>query len=322
MVQTYRPGVRSPSPVSRLGITLCVLSGLAFAVQPVLGQVALDRGLPLTSLLGWRYAIAALTLGIVARRRLVALPAQMAILAFSMGLVFYAADSALFYAALERTSAPLASLLHYAHLAAVVGIAAAIGRERLQLRRVLALAGVLSGVALVGGGAAHPDALGVTMALAAAGIYSGYILVADHLLRDVDPVAFATLLTAGAATAFLACGAWRGTVLDVGGTTGAGLIATTALVGSVFAVTAFLSGIRLVGPGTASLLVTIEVPIGLTLAAVVLDQRLRPAQLVGAALVVGAIALLQLRRPSALRFPGRLRRARAVEVPGPVPEPA
>lgn len=52
--------------------------------------------------------------------------------------------------------------------------------------------------------------------------------------------------------------------------------------------------IRLVGPGTASLLVTIEVPVGLTLAGLVLGDRLAPPQLAGAGLVIGAIALLQM----------------------------
>ncbi len=59
--------------------------------------------------------------------------------------------------------------------------------------------------------------------------------------------------------------------------------------------TAFLGGIRLVGPGTASLLVTIEAPAGVALAALALGERLAPAQLAGAALVLGAIVLLQPR---------------------------
>ena len=80
-----------------------------------------------------------------------------------------------------------------------------------------------------------------------------------------------------------------------------------AIVGSAFALTAFLAGIRLVGPGTASLLVTIEVPVGLGLAAAVLGDRLATPQLVGAFAVVGAIVLLQVRvrlpRPRRLRVP-------------------
>src|SRR5687768_9851333 len=101
---------------SRLGFVLCLAAGLAFALQPVLGQLALDRGAAIAPLLGWRYAIAAVVLLAVARRRLVAMPWRVAGSAFGLGVVLYTADSALFYAALGRTSAPFATLLHYAYL--------------------------------------------------------------------------------------------------------------------------------------------------------------------------------------------------------------
>jgi hypothetical protein len=60
-------------------------------------------------------------------------------------------------------------------------------------------------------------------------------------------------------------------------------------------VTSILEGVRLVGPSTASLLVTVEVPVTIALAAVVLKQHLTPTQFVGAGLVVAAIVTMQLR---------------------------
>ena len=81
----------------------------------------------------------------------------------------------------------------------------------------------------------------------------------------------------------------------VGGSSGLICLAAAALVGSVFAVTSFLEGVRLVGPSTASLLVTVEVPVTIALAAIVLKQHLTPAQFVGAGLVVAAIVTMQLR---------------------------
>ena len=122
---------------------------MAFAVQPVLGQLALDGGASISGLLGWRYALAAVVLAAIARRSLAAMPRRTAAAAFGLGVVLYAADAAFFYAALERTSAPFATLLHYAHLAVVVGAAAVLGRERLDARRAAALVGVLLGVVLV-----------------------------------------------------------------------------------------------------------------------------------------------------------------------------
>lgn len=296
-----------------LGVLLCLGAGVAFAIQPVLGQLALDDGAAIAPLLGWRYAIAAVVLALVAGRRLTAVPWRVAGTAFGLGTVLYAADSALFYAALDRTSAPLATLVHYAYLLAVVGVAALLGRERLGVRRAAALAGVLVGVVLVGGGAGAPDPFGIGLALASACAYAAYVLVSDRLMRGVDPVAFATLLVAGAATAFLVFGASQGQLVSVGGGIGVAAVLVGALVGTAFAVTAFLAGIRLLGPGTASLVVTVEAPAGVGLAALALGQQLAPMQLVGTALVLVAIVMLQI----AVRLPRR----RIADV-HPLPEPA
>jgi drug/metabolite transporter (DMT)-like permease len=233
-------------------------------------------------------------LAAIARGRLFTLRPTTALGALALGLVLYAADSFLFYAALERTSAPFASLLHYAHLAVVVGASALLGRERVDARRTAAVVAILTGVALVGGGAVSFDALGVLLAIGSAGVYAVYILVSDRLLRGADPVAYSTLLTSGAAISFLGLGVAQGSLLALGGTAGVGVVVLGALLGSAFALTAFLAGIRLVGPGTASLLVTVEVPVGLVLAAAVLGDRLAVPQLLGAAFVVGAIGMLQL----------------------------
>jgi drug/metabolite transporter (DMT)-like permease len=281
------------------GTVLCLAAGIAFSVSPVLVQVAYAHGAAVSGVLAWRYLVAALLLAGIAGRRLLAIRPRAAIAAFALGALVYALDSALFFASLERTSAPLASLLHYAHLALVVGVAAVVGRERLTRRRLFALTGIFAGVALVGGAAANPDGLGILMALGSATAYAVYILLSDRLLRDADPMALTALLTAGAATSFLAAGAVFGTLGTVGGAAGLLCLGGAALVGSVFAVSSFLKGVRLVGPSNASLLVTIEVPVTIALAASVLGQRLTSPQLAGAAIVVAALVPMQLKRRSA-----------------------
>ena len=114
------------------------------------------------------------------------------------------------------------------------------------------------------------------MALGSAAAYAVYILLSDRLLRDADPMALAAYLTAGAATSFFVAGGVLGSLGTVGGPAGLACLVGAALVGSVFAVTSFLKGVRLVGPSTASLLVTVEVPVTIALAAVVLKQHLTP----------------------------------------------
>jgi len=284
------------------GTLLCLAAGVAFSISPILIQVAYSHGAAVTGVLAWRYLAAAILLVGIAGRKVLHVPPKAALGAFVLGAVVYALDSALFYGSLERTSAPLASLVHYAHLVLVVGVAAMIGRERLTRRRLLALVGIFGGVALVGGAAVNPDLVGIGMALGSAAAYAVYILLADLLLRNADPMALAAYLTAGAATSFFVAGGVLGSLGTVGGPTGLVCLVVAALVGSVFAVTSFLRGVRLVGPSTASLLVTVEVPVTIVLAAVVLKQHLTSPQLAGAGLVVAAIVGMQLRRRPKLRL--------------------
>ena len=288
MARFRTPGLR--------GTLLCLAAGMAFSVSPILIQVAYAHGAAVTGVLAWRYVAATALLMGLAGRKVLRIPLGAAVSAFALGAVVYASDSALFYGSLERTSAPLASLVHYAHLVLVVGVAAMIGRERLTRRRLGALVAIFGGVALVGGAAVNPDRLGIGMALGSAAAYAVYILLSDRLLRDADPMALAAYLTAGAATSFVVAGGVLGSLGKVGGTAGLACLVGAALVGSVFAVTSFLKGVRLVGPSTASLLVTVEVPITIALAAVVLKQHMTPTQLAGAGLVVVAIMAMQLRR--------------------------
>jgi drug/metabolite transporter (DMT)-like permease len=280
------------------GTLLCLVAGVAFSVSPILIQIAYDHGAAVSGVLAWRYLAATVLLLGIAGRKVLAVPVRTALAAFVLGALVYALDSALFFGSLERTSAPLASLVHYAHLVLVVGVAAMIGRERLTRRRFMALVGIFAGVALVGATATNPNLVGVGMALGSAAAYALYILLSDRLLRDADPIALAAYLTAGAALSFVVAGGVLGSLGTVGGSKGLVCLAVAALVGSVFAVTSFLKGVRLVGPSTASLLVTVEVPVTIALAAVVLKQHLTTPQLVGAGLVVAAIVGMQLRRRS------------------------
>jgi drug/metabolite transporter (DMT)-like permease len=285
----------------RLGVALCLLSGIAFAAQPVVVSLAYDAGAAVPSVLAWRYLLAAIVLGALAWRGVRAMPLRTAATAYGLGLFVYAADSALFYWALRLVPVPVASLVHYAHLPLVIAGTVALRHEALSRRRVVSALLVLAGVTLVGGGAGALDPLGLAVAFAAAVVYAVYVLVSGRVVAGADPLAFAALLLAGAATAFLTGASVNGSLTSVGGSLGLLAVIETALVGSVVAVGAFLAGMRRVGASKAALLITVEVPIGIALAAIVLGQHLAAPQLTGAAAVLVGIGALQWRRRPTLR---------------------
>ena len=297
----------SPSP-ERIGVALCLVAGASFAFQPVLVRLAFEGGATVAGVGALRFAFAALVLGVLARTALVAAPARTLAAPFFLGLTIYGLETGFFFASLERIDVSLASLLMCSYPALVVAGAVLLRRERASRRRALALLVALAGIALVlaGGVGGALDPLGIGLALAAAVAYAAYVLVSDLLLGTTEPLVLATMLCAGAATAFALAGSATGS-LEIGGAPTFAVIGAIALAATVLPVAAFLAGVRRIGPSRATILGTVEPPVTIALSALVFGERLGPLQLVGAGLVVGAVVILQLRRRPALR---------------PVPQPA
>ena len=302
----------------RIGAALCLLAAASFAVQPLLAKIAFDSGASIASVGTLRFALAAALLGALARRTLAVTPLRVLLPPFVLGLTLYGLETGLFFASLDRIDVSLASLLVCSYPALVVAGAVLLGRERASKRRVVALVVALAGVALalVGGVGGALDPIGIALALAAAVIYASYVLVSDRLLGTTEPLVLATMLCAGAATAFALGGAATGSLVVAQPSRTLLLIAAIAIASTVLPIAAFLGGVRRLGPSRATILGTVEPPLTIGLSAVVFGERLTPVQLLGAALVVSAVVIVQARartrqRPVLVTVPA----------PAPVPEP-
>src|SRR3954451_7154893 len=174
----------------REGLFLCLASAACFGAMAIFAKEAYAAGLDVTTLLALRFPIAAAMLWslILLRRRPLGSPRGL-LLGFGLGL-WYAAQAALFFSALERIDAGLASLLLYAYPALVTVGAFALRRESPTRRKLGALALATGGVALVlaGGGAGAVDWLGAAMALGSAAFYTVFILASDRVAGEAAPV--------------------------------------------------------------------------------------------------------------------------------------
>lgn len=302
----------------RIGAALCLLAAASFAVQPLLAKIAFDSGAGIASVGTLRFALAAVLLAALARRTLAVTPLRVLLPPFVLGLTLYGLETGLFFASLDRIDVSLASLLVCSYPALVVAGAVLLGRERASKRRVVALVVALVGVALalVGGVGGALDPIGIALALAAAVIYASYVLVSDRLLGTTEPLVLATMLCAGAASAFALGGAATGSLVVAQPSRTLLLIAAIAIASTVLPIAAFLGGVRRLGPSRATILGTVEPPVTIGLSAVVFGERLTPVQLLGAVLVVSAVLIVQAgartrQRPVLVTVPA----------PAPVPEP-
>jgi drug/metabolite transporter (DMT)-like permease len=297
-------------PRGQLGGTLgvAVAACLYGTVGPA-SRGAYDAGLtPLTFAL-WRAALATLGLLVIIavlsirgrnrlhwrlldRRTVAALGA-----AVFVGLV---ANLAIF-SAFGRMSIALALLGFYTYPALVAIGSIAIGEERLNRGRVVALALALLGMAVVvlGGSGCGPgfEPVGFGLALLGAAMQAVYVLLGRRGFPSV-PSAEATLVVlGGTAVGFLlltlASGSLDVALLPFRSPGALPLLIWAGVAGAAIPTLLFLMGIRSIGPTRTAIVALLEPVAGAALAAVLLAELLGPVQVAGGVLVLAGAALLQ-----------------------------
>ncbi len=175
----------------------------------------------------------------------------------------------------------------------------ALGRERADRRRAIALCASIGGAVLVLGGArvSGLDGLGLACAASAVVAYATYVLLADRVAGRVDGLTLAALVITGAAIGTLALGGGTGSLDFALGARAWTAIGALAALCTVVPIAAFLIALPRIGPGTASILSSFETVIAVCSRRCCWATSLGPAQLAGAALVLGAALLLQLGGP-------------------------
>jgi drug/metabolite transporter (DMT)-like permease len=282
--------------------TACVVaSAVAFGAMAILARIAYASGVDTPTLLALRFAIAAVAMLAIARLRRVPLPTGRMLGAIVvLGAVGYGGQAFSFFTALTLAPAGLVALLLYLHPALVAMMAAAFLHERLTAVKLVALVLALAGTVLTiapalaspGGAAVGPGiAAGIGFAVAAAVFYSLYIVTGAWVGRRVSALPTSTVVIASAAAVFVAAALVRGPQWPQDASGWLAVLAI-ALLSTVAAVTLYFAGLQRIGPTRASTLSTLEPLVTVTLAALVLGERIAPVQLAGGALILAAVVLL------------------------------
>lgn len=304
--------------ISGVGPALCLLSAAFFGAMPIFGKFAYEAGVTPSELLLVRFGLAATVLAALLlarpslRRRDGVDPTpgtppassrwRLVTIALGLGAIGYAAQASLYFLALQRMDASLLALVLYTYPALVTVASVLLRRERMTLGRGIALLTASGGTALVlvGAGAAGFHPVGAAMGFGAAIVYTTYILVSDTVVHRLPPVVLSTLVMTGA-TATLGTQA----VLTGGATfdfapPGWFWLVCIAVVSTVGAMLAFFEGLRRTGPSTAAILSTFEPVVTTALASLTLGEFLSGVQLLGGALVLASVVVLQLRPARAI----------------------
>ena len=291
---------------------MCIGSAAGFGAMAVFGKLAYDEGTTVGTLLSARFALAALLFWVLVfmggerSTGLRRLARRDLLIALGLGAFGYAAQAGCFFAALDRIDASLLSLLLYTYPSMVAVAAIVLRRERADGRRFTALALASGGLVLVlaNAEAGTLDPVGAVLALAAALVYTTYILTSQGIAGRISPTVLSALVCTGATITLTAGTAAIGD-LQPGAVTAAGWgwLLSLAVVSTVVAVSLFFAGLKRVGPTSAAILSTAEPVVTVILAFLVFGELLGPLQLLGGALVIVAVLVLASHRPGEVAEP-------------------
>lgn len=320
---TVRPSAQT------LGVLLVVVSACGFGSGALFVQPLYDRGMDPQVVLYWRFLTAALVawgfvlVGRGGRASLLALPLRRVVVLALLGAM-YVGNSFGFYASLQVVPITLSSIITYIYPALVAVMATRLVR-RLEGRRAwLALGISLAGVALALGGVPAgelPPAWGLALAVASPVIYAAWIVIQSRVAGDrpvqrraavislppadaqppihvPDPLpATAVMTTATALVYALLVLVTGGSVspADVPGGAWLPLLAIGLVAGAI-AMAAFYAGVRRIGGARAALISTVEPVYTIFMAMLLFGERLTGVQIVGGALVIGAVILAETGR--------------------------
>ncbi len=274
-----------------LGVTFTIISAASFGTLAILGRYAYAAGLDTFTLLFLRFTFSALIMaGLLAVRRESLPRGKTLALLIGMGAIGYVGQSFCYLTATRYASAGLVALLLYLYPIFVAILSVIFLKEKVNRLKVIALGLATTGVAMI----VDPQGgqwTGILLAIGSAAIYSIYIIVGAGVMKRVSAMSSSTVIFASAGLVYGALTALNGPHWP---TTFNGwlTVAATILIATVIPVTTFLAGLKRIGPTDASMLSTFEPVVTVSLAALLLQEKLQWIALLGGGLILMAVILL------------------------------
>lgn len=274
------------------GVLWVMLSAVGFGAMPIFARIAYADGVSLTTLLFLRFAVAGTLLAAWGMARGMRWPrgGDLAWVA-TMGAVGYVGQSFGYFSALRHASAGLVALLLYLYPAIVTILSALLFRRRVGWGRGMAVAVALAGMALAVGGDLRSEPIGVGLGVAAALIYSIYILAGERVMPRVGALPAATVVMLAAAIVYGIAAASVGPALPRTPVGWAAVLAI-AVLSTLLAIVGFFKGLARLGASDASTLSTLEPVVTIVLARWVLGEAVTAWQAVGGAAILAAVIYL------------------------------
>ena len=295
-----------------IGFGIVLGAAALFGTLGPLARFAYEAGMEPGAFVAWRAMVGLTGLGLFiawrVRRgaaklvRFGDLPRRTRTMLLAAAVVAFTLNLAMFIA-FDRITVALALLGFYTYPAMVAVVNLALGRERLDRTRLVALAlAILGMIAVVASqldpdGGIRLDAIGIGLALGAAVSQTIFVVISRDGYPEV-PTAQATMVvllvtvvcSIGLA---LATGSVASIAYPLSTPTVLPLLLFTGIFAAAIPSLGFLTGIRTIGGTRAGILMLFEPVVGVALAAWLLGEALAPIQALGAGAILAAAVVLQ-----------------------------
>lgn len=269
-----------------------VLSATAYSMFTIFGKNVLEE-LDAVDVLVWRFLLAVpLAWVVVLARARFGGPGPFSVAwlpRFTAGVLF-GGVAWLAFAGLDQLPGALYIVIIYTYPAMVAVGATLLGRpagRQVWVAVLITLVGIALTVPEVLDGAGGATVVGLLFTLGNALTYAAYVIYSERLVTDGGDGLVASAWSLTGSLAFAAVAAVVSWPMHAPTSLGGyGSAVGLAAISTVLASMAFFLGVRRLGPSSAALVATTEPVLTLIWVVLILDETLKPVQLVGATLVI------------------------------------
>jgi drug/metabolite transporter (DMT)-like permease len=277
------------------GAIILLLSAFGFGLPPIFALFAYKANINVSTLLFLRFSFGALLFFVYgfARNEKFRVNKKDLIALIIFGGIGYNLQSRLYFSAVKYIPSSLAALFLYTYPMIVTALSFFIDHEKVTWKTGICIALSFSGLVMIlGTSVGKINGVGTLMALGAAFVYSGYIIIGNRVLKKTPP-----LVTSAFISLFSAIGVLTAGILAEGVNFHFQTIAWFPIIGlvlfsTVIAMLFFFRGMELLGPTKASIISMTEPVFTIILSTIILHDRLTTLQLTGGAIVLAGSLLI------------------------------
>ncbi len=281
-----------------LGAASVTVTSVCYGLVPAFSFLAFGMGVETETLLFNKFLYAAIIMwAFLLIRRIPVRFSRRAVLGMITTCIGYICMSTTLYISFDYISGSLATIVSFTFPAMIVAIEMLTGKEPVRMLKIAAVVLSFGGLVLI---VWSPDILGgrligVVFAFLAAIFYVVYIFGLDlPSVRSENSFAVAGyVMTSAAAVNFVRC-LLSGKPLFTQTPAQFGMMILLSVVCVFFAILCYAIGVRLVGPGNAALINTMEPVLACIFSHFLVGDELTGRMLLGSALVVIAVLITNL----------------------------